>query len=77
MRILSSYQAGEKLTLGIMRDKKKTTIDVELPADHHGNLMEQFDIEVRPASALAAPRAPVAVRPLRPAPPVEPVQTTT
>jgi C-terminal processing protease CtpA/Prc len=77
MRILSSYQAGEKLTLGIMRDKKKTTIDVELPADHHGNLMEQFDIEVRPASAPAAPRAPVAVRPLRPAPPVEPAQTTT
>ena len=28
MRILSSYQSGEKLELGIMRDKKKVTIDV-------------------------------------------------
>ncbi len=33
MRILSSYQAGESLKLGIMRDKKKRTLDIEIPAD--------------------------------------------
>ena len=49
MRILSSYQSGEKLELGIMRDKKKVTIDVEIPADHHGRLHDDGHIEVRPA----------------------------
>ena len=49
IRILASYQAGEKLELGIMRDKKKVTIDVEIPADHHGNLQREY--EVAPASA--------------------------
>jgi len=48
MRILASYQAGEKLELGIMRDKKKVTIDVEIPADHHGKLHNEYDIEVKP-----------------------------
>jgi len=38
MRILSSYQSGEKLTLGIMRDKKKRTLEIEVPADHRGSL---------------------------------------
>ena len=32
MRILASYAAGEELKLGIMRDKRKRTIDVEIPA---------------------------------------------
>jgi S1-C subfamily serine protease len=49
MRILASYQAGEKLELGIMRDKKKVTIDVEIPADQHGKLHREYDIEVKPA----------------------------
>ena len=49
MRILASYQAGEKLELGIMRDRKKVTIDVEIPADHHGKLHEKYEIEVKPA----------------------------
>ena len=48
MRILSSYQSGEKLELGIMRDKKKVKVDVEIPSDHHGSLHGDFDIEVRP-----------------------------
>jgi C-terminal processing protease CtpA/Prc len=38
MRILGSYQDGEKLKLGIMRDKKKLTLDVEVPANHRGAL---------------------------------------
>ena len=49
MRILSSYQSGEKLELGIMRDKKKVTIDVEIPADHHGSLRDDLHFEVKPA----------------------------
>ena len=36
MRILGSYQSGEKLKLGIMRDKKKKTLEIEIPADTHG-----------------------------------------
>jgi len=36
MRILASYQSGETLKLGIMRDKKKRTIEVEMPSDNHG-----------------------------------------
>ena len=50
MRILSSYQSGEKMELGIMRDKKKMTIDVEIPADQHGSRHDDLHIEVRPAS---------------------------
>ena len=61
MRILSSYQAGEKLQLGIMRDRKKVTIDVEIPADQHGSLAPELDSEfgelvlpvLAPAPALA------------------------
>ena len=33
MRILASYTAGEELELGIMRDKRKRTIEVEIPED--------------------------------------------
>ena len=38
MRILGSYSSGETLKLGIMRDKKKVTVDVEIPADYRGSL---------------------------------------
>lgn len=63
MRILGSYQAGEKLKLGIMRNKKKVTIDVEIPADQHGSLapgFDEFDEFVRPALAPAPAAAPPA-----------------
>jgi S1-C subfamily serine protease len=33
MRILSSYQAGEKLKLNVLRMKKRTAIDVTVPED--------------------------------------------
>jgi C-terminal processing protease CtpA/Prc len=33
LRILGSYQAGESLKLEIMRDKKRRTLDVEIPDD--------------------------------------------
>ena len=46
MRILSSYQAGEKLKLGIMRDKKRVTIDVEIPSDRLGRLAPELGPEL-------------------------------
>jgi len=33
IRILSSYQPGEKIELSIMRDKRRRTLDVEMPDD--------------------------------------------
>lgn len=38
MRILSSYESGESLELGIMRDKKKRTIKVDIPENQRGAL---------------------------------------
>lgn len=78
LRILSSYQPGEKLKLGIMRDKKKVTINVEMPADHHGRLGPMFDVEIRPvlAPAPAAHPKPHAAPHAAPHPaPVEPAAT--
>ena len=71
LRILGSYQAGEKLELGIMRDKKKVKVDVEIPDDRQGSLQNDFDIdfevEVRPAMAPA-----YAAHPAHPAPAAAP-----
>jgi type II secretory pathway component PulC len=61
LRILGSYAAGEKLKLGIMRDKKKRTIDIEIPADFHGNVVPQPDVEPRPARAPGEPLPPAVV----------------
>ncbi len=58
MRILGSYSSGETLKLGIMRDKKKVTVDVEIPADYRGNLAPDVEFRVRPAIAPAAPLSP-------------------
>ncbi len=63
MRILGSYSSGEKLKLGIMRDKKKVTVDIEIPADHRGSLAPDVEFRVRPAVAPAAPRSPKAPAP--------------
>jgi S1-C subfamily serine protease len=61
MRILSSYQSGEKLKLGIMRDKKKRTIDVEIPADQHGMLFDGHEQPAHPAKARPPVKAPLPV----------------
>ena len=53
MRILNSYESGESLKLGIMRDKKKRTLEVEVPADHHGSLFSPL-----PAKPVRVPVAP-------------------
>ena len=60
LRILGSYQAGEKLELGIMRNKKKRKVEVEIPADQHGSLAPEFDWQVVPAVAPVEPVAPPA-----------------
>jgi len=60
MRILSSYKSGEKLKLGIMRDKKKRTLSVVIPEDRVGNLLKELLQPVRPARAPVAPRPPQA-----------------
>ena len=59
MRILNSYESGESLKLGIMRDKKKRTLDVEVPADHHGSLFTP--LPAKPARVPVAPVAPKSV----------------
>ncbi|HSG98045.1 MAG TPA: PDZ domain-containing protein [Woeseiaceae bacterium] len=61
LRILGSYAPGEKLKLGIMRDKRKRTIDVEIPADRHGSLAPEASWEVLPALAPGEVSAPLAV----------------
>lgn len=53
LRILGSYAAGEKLKLGIMRDKKKRTVDIEIPADFHGNVAPLPELPIKPAEAPA------------------------
>ncbi len=55
MRILSSYQAGEKLKLEIMRDKKRRTLDIEIP-DERSSRVLPHPPPVRPARAPAPPR---------------------
>lgn len=51
MRILGSYQSGEKLEIEIMRDRKRETLSVEIP-DHRQGAVRRFDyfappVEVR------------------------------
>ena len=40
MRILGSYEAGEKLDIVIMRDRKKRTVDVEMPDNRRSHQWE-------------------------------------
>jgi len=48
MRILSSYQGGETLKLGIVRDKKKRSLEVSIPDNKRGMLFGEPS-EVSPA----------------------------
>jgi C-terminal processing protease CtpA/Prc len=52
MRILGSYQAGETLKIEIMRDKRKRTIEIEMPVE----LQSQTAPPLAPVPAVA-PRA--------------------
>ena len=52
MRILGSYQSGEKLKIEIMRDKRKRTVEIEMPDNRQS--------EFRPSVAPISPVSPVA-----------------
>ena len=65
MRILGSYQPGEKLVLNIMRDKRQEKIEVEVPDDRSSHFMPRHERPARPARAPMPdlpPRAPGAER---------------
>ncbi len=49
MRILGSYQPGEKLVLNIMRDKRRQTIEIEIPDDRTSLLFDSLIELVKPA----------------------------
>lgn len=56
MRILGSYEPGEKLVLNIMRDMKRQKIEIEVPDDRSSWLVPELPRPVRPARApLPAP----------------------
>jgi len=60
MRILGSYQAGEKLELRIMRDKRGRKLDITMPDDRTSRLVPRPPLPVRPVDldirVLRAPR---------------------
>jgi hypothetical protein len=56
-RILNSYEPGEKVKLGILRDRKRTDIEATLPA------ARRIRDHVRPATPPPGPRPPVASPP--------------
>ncbi len=60
MRILSSYQGGETLKLGIVRDKKKRSLKVSIPDNQRGMLLRE-PFEVSPAGLIVVPEAPAPV----------------
>ncbi|MDH3747954.1 MAG: PDZ domain-containing protein [Gammaproteobacteria bacterium] len=60
MRILGSYQPGEKLELNIMRDKRREKIEIEVPDDRSSHLFRHAPEPVKPAIA-PMPVPPVAV----------------
>ena len=60
LRILGSYQAGEKLSLEIYRDRKSRTLEITMPDDRQGGLLT-------PRAPLP-PRAAMAPSPAAPRP---------
>lgn len=70
LRILRSYQPGEKISLGVLRDRKKLTIDAVAPERHHP--MEHFEPRMHGPAAPAMPATPA----MPPAPPMPPAPRT-
>lgn len=67
LRILGSYQAGESLQLEIMRDKKRRTLDVEIPDDLSSSLVPGATTPVVAPTPASAPIPPgVMSKPTRP-----------
>ena len=59
MRILSSYQGGETLQLGIMRNKKKRTLEIEIPVDQRSSVLPELRLPAMPARVPVPPPAPL------------------
>ena len=51
LRILASYQAGEQLELRIMRDKRRQTLNVEMPDDRTSHVAPVPPVAPSPAQA--------------------------
>jgi len=62
MRILSSYQPGESLELRIMRDKRRQTLNIEMPDDRTSQRAPTAPEAVRPARIVPPPPAPLPER---------------
>lgn len=57
LKILGSYDSGETLELGIMRDKRERTLDVEIPANDYRGMRLEAPVAPRPVLAPAPPKA--------------------
>jgi len=67
MRILRSYQAGEKVTLNILRNKKSMKLEVTMPKDDGMDFGSFFpEMLMEPAAPAAAPAPPAPPRPAEP-----------
>lgn len=55
MRILASYQGGETLTIEIMRDKERETLEIEMPDNRRG-FRWRHRLEAPVVAPVAAPR---------------------
>ncbi len=51
MRILGSYQAGEKVELNIMRDKRRQSLEIQMPDDRSSMLAPLPPLPAKPAGA--------------------------
>jgi hypothetical protein len=60
MRILGSYQAGEKFEIEIMRDKKKQKLNVDMPDNRQSRLhtLRELQVVADPAPLAPTPPAP-------------------
>jgi len=56
MRILGSYQPGETLELEVLREKKKRTLEIEMPDDRR-SYVRPAPMPARPAAVPVAPRS--------------------
>lgn len=78
MRILGSYQTGEKFDIEIMRDKKRQTINVEMPDNRqsqNGPVIAPRVVKAVPATLTTA--APTTAAPVSVAPPAPKVDERT
>ena len=56
LRILASYQAGEQLELKIMRDKRRQTLNIEMPDDRTSFVAPEPPAPRAPVRAVAPPK---------------------